>query len=80
MQAYDGFVKAIASENFPMCGMEESTVNLLMANMAFRLEKYDVASKFVSTILASAASARPVKDRAMDLKEEIIAKMHDAKA
>lgn len=80
VQAYDGFVKAIASENFPMCGMEESTVNLLMANMAFRLEKYDVASKFVSTILASAASARPVKDRAMDLKEEIIAKMHDAKA
>ena len=78
-QAYEGFVKAIATENFPMCGMDEGTVNLLMANMAYRLEKYDVASKFVSLILASAASARPVKDRAMDLKEEIIAKMHDAK-
>ena len=75
-QAYEGFMKAIASENFPMCGMEESTVNLLMANMAFRLEKYDIASRFVSMILTSHVASRPAKDRAMNLKEEIIQKLH----
>lgn len=69
-------MKAIASENFPMCGMEESTVNLLMANMAFRLEKYDIASRFVSMILTSHVASRPAKDRAMNLKEEIIQKLH----
>ena len=75
-QAYEGFMKAIASESFPMCGMEESTVNILLANMAFKLEKYDVSSKLVSAILASRVASRSVKDRAMTLKEEIIKKLH----
>ena len=76
-QAYEGFLKAIASENFPMCGMEESTVNLLMANMAYKLGKVDIASRFISMILTSQAASRVAKDRAMLLKEEIIAKLHD---
>ena len=75
-QAYEGFMKAIASESFPMCGMEESTVNILLANMAFKLEKYDASSKLVSAILASRVVSRSVKDRAMTLKEEIIKKLH----
>lgn len=75
-QAYEGFMKAIASESFPMCGMEESTVNILLANMAFKLEKYDVSSKLVSAILTSRVASRSVKDRAMTLKEEIIKKLH----
>ena len=75
-QAYEGFMKAIASESFPMCGMEESTVNILLANMAFKLEKYDASSKLVSAILASRVASRSVKDRAMTLKEEIIKQLH----
>ena len=75
-QAFEGFMKAIASESFPMCGMEESTVNILLANMAFKLEKYDASSKLVSAILASRVASRSVKDRAMTLKEEIIKKLH----
>ena len=75
-QAFEGFMKAIASESFPMCGMEESTVNILLANMAFKLEKYDVSSKLVSAILTSRVASRSVKDRAMTLKEEIIKKLH----
>ena len=75
-QAYEGFMKAIASESFPMCGMEESTVNILLANMAFKLEKYDVSSKLVSAILTSRVASRSVKDRAMTLKEEIIKTLH----
>ena len=75
-QAYEGFMKAIASESYPMCGMEESTVNILLANMAFKLEKYDASSKLVSAILASRVASRSVKDRAMTLKEEIIKKLH----
>ena len=75
-QAYEGFLKAIASENFPMCGMEESTVNPLMANIAYKLGKVDIASRFISMILTSQAASRVAKDRAMLLKEEIIAKLH----
>jgi hypothetical protein len=78
-QAFEGFMKAISSENFPMCGMDESTVNILMANMAFMLKKYDLASRFVSLILTSKVASRTVKDRAMDLKEEIIQQLRDNK-
>ena len=59
-QAYEGFLKAIASENFPMCGMEESTVNLLMANIAYKLGKVDIASRFISMILTSQAASHEV--------------------
>lgn len=76
-QAYDGFLKAIASEAFPMCGMEESTINLLVASMAFKLQKYDIASRFVSLVLTSHAAGRSAKERAMDLKEDIIKQLHN---
>lgn len=74
-EAYEGMVKAVASENFPMCGMDESTVNILMAGMAFKLEKYDVASKLVSTVIVSHTAPSAAKERAQNLKEEILLKM-----
>ncbi len=77
-EAYEGLVKAVASESFPVCGMEESTMNLLLANMAFRLGKTDVASKLVSSILVSPTASAQAKDRARDLKEEILEKLHNA--
>lgn len=77
-QAYEGFIKAIASESFPMCGMEESTINLLVGSMAFKLEKYDIASRFVSMVLTSHAAGRSAKERAMDMKEQIIKQLHNA--
>lgn len=75
-QAFEGFMKAAAVESFPVCGMEESTFNLLVANMAFRLEKIDVASRLVSGILVSRTASARVKERARDLKGEIIEKIH----
>lgn len=78
-EAYEGLVKAVASESFPMCGMEESTMNLLLANMAYKLGKIDVASKLVSSILVAPAASHQAKDRAMDLKEEILKTIHSEK-
>ncbi len=74
-QAYEGFLKAIATEMFPMCGMEESTVEYMMAVIAMRLGKLDVASRFVSSILGSQAANRRLKDKALELKEKIIAQI-----
>lgn len=74
-QAYDGFVKAIASETYPMCGMDQSTVDLLIAAMAFNLEKYDYASHFVSSLIVSRTATRNIKDRAHDMKEMILEKL-----
>lgn len=75
-QAYEGFVQAVASEMPPICGMDLNTVDLLIAAMAFRLEKYDIASKCVANILVSQTAGRNIKDKAYDLKEEIMQILH----
>ncbi|MCD7708308.1 MAG: DUF2225 domain-containing protein [Clostridiales bacterium] len=75
-KAYDGMVDAVATENFPICGMDETTINILLASMAYKLEKYDVASKLVSTVLVSRVANSAAKDRAMALKEKIVVKLH----
>lgn len=72
-QAYEGLIKAVGTENFPMCGMEQSTVDYILAVMSYHFGKLDVASKFLQSILTSQAANRRMKDKAMDLKDEIVA-------
>ena len=74
-QAFDGYIKAMANENYPMCGMDQNTVDLLIAAMAFNLEKYDYASRFVSALLVSKTASSNIKNRAYDMKEMIIEKL-----
>lgn len=78
-QAFDGLMKASASENFPLCGMDENTVTLLIAAMAIRLKKYDIASRYVSSIIVSQTAGRNIKNKAINMKEDIIAKLKEGK-
>lgn len=74
-QAFDGFVKAMSSENYPMAGMDQSTVDLLIAAMAYNLGQYEYASRFVSGLIVSRTAGSNIKNRAHDLKEKIVEKM-----
>lgn len=74
-QAYEGMIKAVASESFPICGMDQNTMDLLLAEMSYRLDKYDMASKLVSRLLLSQTANRNVKDKALELKQAIIAEL-----
>ncbi len=76
--ALDGFIEARASENYPMCGMDEPTVDYLIAVTAVRFERYDVAARLVVEVLHSTDNPR-MKDRARDLKELVSAKMKEQK-
>lgn len=73
--AYKGFVEARQSEGFPMCGMDETTIDYLVAVLATRMKKYDVAGRLVSSILASPMANARTKEKARNLKEHIIAEM-----
>lgn len=70
--ALDGFLAARQSETFPMCGMDESTVDYVISVTATKFEQYDVASKLISQIIASPNTNPRMKDKARDLKEEIV--------
>ncbi len=74
LNAFNGFVAARQTESFPMCGMDEYTIDYLLSVLAIRTKNYDVANKLISSILASAANGR-TKDRARDLKQQLIAEL-----
>ncbi len=69
-QAYDGFMKAISTEMFPICGM---------AVMSMHFKKYDIASKSLANVITSASASRKIKDKALELKEEIIKELKQKK-
>lgn len=73
--AYKGFVEAVQTEAFPMCGMDEMTVNYLMAVLAVRFKKFDVAGRLIATVLGSTSANPRMKDRARDLKEQVLAEL-----
>lgn len=73
--AYKGFVDARQTENFPMCGMDEITVDYLLAALAVSNKKYDVASKLVASLLTNNAASARIKDKARELKEQILGDM-----
>lgn len=69
--AYKGFVEARQNEDFPICGMDQVTVDYLLAALAVHCKKYDVAGRMVTSVLTSSAASPRVKDKARDLKEQI---------
>lgn len=78
-QAYEGFMKAVSSEMFPMCGMDQNTMDYLLAYMSAHFKRYDVASKCIANILQSPSAQNKTKERARDLKEKIIADLKKTK-
>lgn len=69
--ALDGFETARSTESPPICGMDETTLDYLMAVLAVRFEKYETASKLVSAVLLSHSANSRIKDKARELKAAI---------
>ena len=77
-KAYDYFVKAVQTEEFPMCGMDESTVDYILAVLAMEFGDYFDASKLLSKLITSYSAGNRLKDRARDAKEELSRRMKEA--
>ncbi len=67
--AYEGFSDAFMKETFPMCGMDESTITLLVAELARKTGKLDEASRWISRVLVSRDANDRIKDKAREIKE-----------
>jgi hypothetical protein len=79
-QAYEGFMKAISSETPPYCGMASEAVDFMLANMSVYYKKYDAAMKLVARLIQSPSTSRKLKDKCVELKDDITAKAAAAKA
>lgn len=68
-KAYVGFDEAYSKETFPMCGMDEITITLLMADLARRIGKFDEAGRWISKVLISREANERIKQKARDIKD-----------
>ncbi len=76
--AYEGLIKARQNESFPIAGMDEITVDYLLATLAARFGQFDVAQRMIASILQSKTANNRIKDRARDLKDQVLADMKAA--
>lgn len=67
--AMEGFITARQKESFPVCGMDEVTLDYLISVLAIRLGQCDLASKLIAGILISPSANPRMKDKARDLKD-----------
>lgn len=73
--AYEGFMNARANELFPIAGMDQATLDYLIAVLAMDRNENENAAKLVAGILQSASASPKIKERALNLKNELLSKM-----
>lgn len=69
--AYEGYSTALSCESFPMSGMDEPTVCYLVADLAFKLEKYRESLLLISQLVVRKDISPRMKEKALELKDKI---------
>ena len=67
--------KARATESSPICGMDESTLDCLLAGLAVKLGKYVDAKKYVGFVIQNRSATKRAKDKVIDIKEIVNEKL-----
>lgn len=78
--AYEGFINARQSEDFPIAGMDSVTLDYLIAVMAIDRDQFDVASKMLAGVIQNPNANTKIKDKARALKDELVIKIKERKA
>lgn len=73
--AYEGFAAARSSENTPIAGMDEWTVDYLLAALAYEINDFESSLRMLSRIIASNAASSRMKDKSRELRDLITEKV-----
>ncbi|MBR0092773.1 MAG: DUF2225 domain-containing protein [Lachnospiraceae bacterium] len=73
-QALEGFVQARQSENYPLAGMDEKTIDYLLAALYYSQDMYQDCARFLGSILVNPNIKPNLRHKAQDLKEMLDAK------
>ena len=77
--AYELFIKARQGETPPIAGMNDITLDYLLAVLSIQFEKYEDAAKLLTGIISSTTAGSAQKDKARDLILELKAKLKQRK-
>ena len=75
--AYEGFVEAVSKENFPICGMDEPTLDCVIADIGRRIGRYEEAGRLISKVIVSRSAPDRIKNKAREIKELIVEDMQN---
>ena len=73
--AYKGLKEARQTEMFPMCGMNEVTVDYLLAVLGARFRDFEMSIKLLSSIITSRSANPRIKDKAREMKDHVMREM-----
>ena len=59
-------------EGFPICGMDEVTIDYLIAALSVEVGDLEVASKMISSILVNPSVNARMKERTRTLKDVVV--------
>lgn len=77
--AYEGYVLAMSKEDLPISGMDETTLNYLLAALSLRFGNLEASAKLITSILQSRTCSARIKDKARALKDEVLQKNKELK-
>lgn len=77
--ALEGFKQARMEETYPMCGMDEITIDYIIAALATQVGELDLAAKMISDIIVSKVANSRMKERARELKDILVEKLETQK-
>ncbi|MGN0328916.1 MAG: DUF2225 domain-containing protein [Lachnospira sp.] len=67
--AYMGFKEAVATQYPPICGMDEMTINYLLASLAYKCGDETECRRFGSSILSSRSASSKIKEKTRNLMD-----------
>ena len=73
--AYKGFKEAVQTQYPPICGMDENTINYLLASLGIKCKDYGTAKQFASSIVTSRSAQAGLKEKARGLLGQIKANL-----
>ena len=68
-KALEGFIEARQKENFPVAGMDEDTLDYLMAALFLNQERFGECSRYLGAILIRQTISSNLRNKAKDLKQ-----------
>lgn len=77
MNAYEHLSKARMEEDYPIAGMNESTLDYLLSYLAYQKGEYSTAMQYLSGVVTTRGISSRLKDKCLELKELISAKLHE---
>lgn len=76
INAYEHLSKARMEENYPIAGMNESTLDYLLSYLAYEKGEYQTSMQYLSGVVTTRGISPRLKDKCLELKELVNAKLH----